>query len=244
MSQKFVPAAALASEDWRQRARALQRKSLGFRDCPPAVLDELLALGQVRTLARGEYMHHAGDDARSVWLLIEGALEASLLHADGQRHLLGLALPGDFIGLQCLVDELPEYHDVLARESCVAVAYPINEFRQLRLREPGLVRACERQIVARMRLMSERLAGDSAVPLDVRTAHMLRMLADQYGEADDGGGEVTLRLPQTDLADWLGNSRQRTNFALKQLEAEGVIRLRYGAITIVDRQALGSRARS
>jgi CRP/FNR family cyclic AMP-dependent transcriptional regulator len=230
-------------EAMKARARALLGEAIGFRDCPAAVLDALVATGKVRQFARGESVLQQGVPTRNAWLVIAGAFEGSVLHRDGGRHLLGLALQGSFFGLMSVVDDAPEGHDVAARAASAAMGFSIDALRELRGREPSLIRACERQFVFRSRLLLQRVAADPAVPLDVRTAEMLCMLATLYGRPAGAGVDLAVKLSQFDLADWLGMSRQRVNFALKQLESEGLIRLRYSAVTIVEPEALRVRAR-
>jgi CRP-like cAMP-binding protein len=225
------------------RARTLLGQAIGFRDCPAAVLDAVAAAGQLRSFGRGELVLRQGTPTRTSWMAVTGAFEGSVLHRDGGRHLLGLALPGSFFGLMSVVDDAPEGHDVVARVPSVAMALPIDALRELREREPSLVRACERHFVFRARLLFQRVAADPGVPLDTRTAEMLCMLSTLYGRPAGTGVELAVKLSQFDLADWLGMSRQRVNFALKQLEAEGLIRLRYSAVTIVAPEALQARAR-
>jgi CRP/FNR family cyclic AMP-dependent transcriptional regulator len=225
-------------------ARDLIGSALGFRDCPADVLDELVAAGQLRHLARGEFAVQQGAPARNVWMVVSGLLEGSMLHGNGQRHLLGLAPPGAFFSLMSVVDDLVEGHAVHARAPSVVMAFPYAVLRPMRAREPSLVLACERQIVFRSRLYLRRMATSPGVPVEVRTADMLCMLATLYGRAAGTGVELSVKLSQFDMADWLGMSRQRVNFALKQFEAEGLIRLRYSAITIIDPTGLEARARS
>jgi hypothetical protein len=98
--------------------------------------------------------------------------------------------------------------------------------------------------VFRARLLFQRLTADPGVPLDVRTAEMLGSLASLYGRPAGSGVELAVKLSQFDLADWLGMSRQRVNFAFKSLEDAGLIQLRYSAISIIDLAALEARARS
>jgi DNA-binding FadR family transcriptional regulator len=50
-------------------------------------------------------------------------------------------------------------------------------------------------------------------------------------------GEV-LRITQQELAYLVGLSRQRVNEALATLEAQGVIRVEYGGLRVLDRLAL------
>lgn len=88
------------------------------------------------------------------------------------------------------------------------------------------------------------MAADPGTPLDVRAARMLCMLAELYGQHDGMRGQFDLRLSHTDLADWLGLSRQRVNFALKQLQDAGLIDQHYAALTVLDLDGLSARARA
>ncbi|MBP8308126.1 MAG: winged helix-turn-helix domain-containing protein [Burkholderiaceae bacterium] len=54
---------------------------------------------------------------------------------------------------------------------------------------------------------------------------------------------LEMKISQADLGDWLGVSRQRANFAVQKLRADGLITLGYSNITIIDPQGLAERAR-
>ncbi|MNT94427.1 Bacterial regulatory protein, gntR family [compost metagenome] len=47
-----------------------------------------------------------------------------------------------------------------------------------------------------------------------------------------------MRIPQEQLAQMLGLSRQTVNHALRELEARGLLRLEYGGIELLDLPAL------
>lgn len=220
--------------DERARARTLLGAALGFRDCPPAVLDQLVAHGQLRRLRSGEFCVRRGDPVQHLWMVVSGLLEGSVFRSDGQRHLTGLIMPGSFHGLMSAVDGRVASHDMSARERSTVLAIPVELIRELRAREPSLVLAFERQIVFRARIVGERLMADAGMELLMRVASMLCNLAELYGESAGPAVKLAVKLSQSDLADWLGMSRQRVNFALKQLEADGLIVLHYSKLTITD----------
>ncbi|MGC3441032.1 helix-turn-helix domain-containing protein [Enterococcus faecalis] len=51
-----------------------------------------------------------------------------------------------------------------------------------------------------------------------------------------------MQLPQEDLAAMLSLSRQTTNALLKELQTQGIVRLGYGEIEILDAQRLREAA--
>jgi len=83
---------------------------------------------------------------------------------------------------------------------------------------------------------------DAAVlPIAVRLARRLLSMAEGYGEWHDRQTRV-VEVKQEQLALMLSTSRQTANQVLKRLEAQGVIRLTYGEIEIVDHEALRKAA--
>lgn len=54
---------------------------------------------------------------------------------------------------------------------------------------------------------------------------------------------LDIKVSQTDLADWLGVSRQRINFVIHELERAGLISISYSKITITDPAGLEVRSR-
>ena len=84
---------------------------------------------------------------------------------------------------------------------------------------------------------------DPSLPLDTRLARLLHTLSSLYGLQRPEGILLDMKISQSDLADWLGVSRQRINFVIQQLQADGLIHLRYSTVTIVDAAGLVVRAR-
>jgi len=85
--------------------------------------------------------------------------------------------------------------------------------------------------VERMQQRVEELASGD---LKVRTATLL------LNETDTGSD--TVRLPQLTLAELLGASRSSVNRVLKDLEARGMLRIRYRRIDVLDRAGMRALA--
>jgi CRP/FNR family cyclic AMP-dependent transcriptional regulator len=93
-----------------------------------------------------------------------------------------------------------------------------------------------------------RILLDQAEDLALRTtaqrlAKRLVLFADNYGNWKDRSRR-TINIPQEQLAMMLFITRQTTNQILKDLERQGLIKLVYGAIEIIDFEGLGAFAES
>ena len=222
-------------------ARELLGRALGFRDCRAETLDALVATGHLRALGKNELFLTRGDPFDMLCLVVEGSLEVSLLRNDGRRHLISFLQPGDLVGLMCLIDGQGHVNDLRARHSTTVLLVPGDDVRRQRQLDPMLGPAFERQLVFRSRLLYERLSADPSMPLDARLARLLHLLISLYGRPREGAVLLDMKVSQADLADWLGASRQRVNFVIQQLERDGLISLRYSAVTIIDPGGLAAR---
>jgi len=103
---------------------------------------------------------------------------------------------------------------------------------------PALLRALLVQQSRRLRLAFALLEDAATSPLEARLARQLVNLAASYGRREADGTVIDLHLPQDELAQLMGVSRQRINQALKAWERNGALRQRYGRIVIVDPDTL------
>jgi CRP-like cAMP-binding protein len=228
--------------DWRAEALALLRGSTGFDACPASVLDRLMDAGTPRRLRRGAYAVRRGDLFETTGMLLRGTLDGSITDAQGRRHLTGPLLPGDWYSMLCVIDGRPHQHDVSAREDSIVVSFPAQALRALKDAEPSFLSALAVRIAMRTRRLFDRVAADPGVPVEVRTARMLVTLGEMHQQNPHHPSRgLHVPLSQSDLADWLGLSRQRTNFALRQLEAEGLVALAYAGLDILNLQGLRNR---
>lgn len=235
----------VGSSSPQELAERLLERSPAFNTCSQAVLSALIDIGRPKQLAKGEYVCRSGKPVTRVCMLLDGVLEIARIQSDGHRHLVGLALPGDFISFTGMIDGGAHLHDVLARNNALVMEFSAQDFTNLRQQHISLVMACERLLVRRMRLMYDRLAADPAWGLENRLAHMLCMCADLFAKKESVvASGVDIGLSQTDVADMLGISRQSVNSALKKMESEGLVRLHYSRISVANMAALKQLAES
>lgn len=219
-------------------ARALLGRAPGFRDCPPATLDLLVKAGDLRELHKGEYLTRRGGSFDGLALVLTGAIESSFTHRNGHRQLVGYLRPGDIAGFIGLLDPLGHVCDLVACHACQVLMLPKHRLLPLRAQHSELVQACEAQLASRSRILYERLSADPSLPVEVRLARLLLSLASLYGLPRGNGILLDVRLPQSDMADFLGVSRQRINTALRHLQGQGCIATSYSRVVITDTQAL------
>lgn len=226
---------------WQRVAFTLLRHALGYRDCAPEAIEDLVSHGRVQTLVKGETLVRQGEAFPYLCLVVEGSLEVSVMQREGRRLLAGFLGPGDLAGIMSLWDGLGHPQDMQAREAPTRVLLvERHDYAPVRDRHPSLARALELQMAYRSRLLHERLTGNTSRSLDKRLARLLHLMAMVSGRRVQG--TVQIKVSQADIGDFLGVSRQSVNLAVQQLKADGLIEMRYSLVTIAHPERLAERA--
>ena len=223
-------------------ARRLLGRNRAFRDCPSPVLDELVSAGQLWWHEKGEILVRHGHPVGYLGLVVSGLLQTNRLYKSGTRQLTGMMATGELFNLIEVADPELQFGEMVAKSASVVLRVPVHEVNRLQLRESRLAIALQRCLAARLNLVFERSAASTALPLEARVAAILHILVQLYGLPREHGMLLDIKLSQEDLADLVGVSRQRLNFALKRLEADGLIQLGYASLMISDPARLAALA--
>lgn len=231
MRKKTVQSLTLSSTEVKELGRTLIGDSLGFQDCLAATLDSLVDQGSMRILKKGQALISQGDLTHALYFLVQGNLEISVSRRDGRRHMVGYVGIGNCVGLVGLIDGKKELNDVYARIESSVFVIPADAVRILLKTDPNLGLALAAQLATRNRFLSERLAADASQSIATRLASLLLSLHTAFGP---------IKVSQSELADWLGCSRQRVNYALQALQKSNLIHTDYFGVEIIDADAFES----
>lgn len=210
-----------------------------FAALPQALRDALLAMAQVQRLDAGQRLFRRGDKPSGLYAVVEGAVRIGAVSESGKEALLTLVEPPYWFGEISLFDNLPRTHDAFAESASTLLLLPQTELLTLLERQPQHWRDFALLMSHKLRLAFLALEDMSLLPAAPRLARRLRLIAENYGE---GEPRQVLHLAQEQLALMLSLSRQTTNQILKELEAQGIVRLTYGEIEILDLQRLRQAA--
>lgn len=202
-----------------------------FGALPGALQEALLAAAQVQRLDAGQRLFRRGDPPSGLYAVVEGAMRIGAVSQDGKEALLTLVEPPYWFGEISLFDGQPRTHDAFAEGPCTLLLVPQAELLALLERQPQYWRDFALLMSHKLRLAFIALEQMSLLPAAPRLARRLLMIAENYGE---GEPRRVIHLAQEQLALMLAISRQTTNQILKELQAQGIVRLSYGEIEILD----------
>ena len=89
-------------------------------------------------------------------------------------------------------------------------------------------------LATRIRRLSELMEDTVFLGLPSRLAKKLLSLARRYGKATPEGLRIELKLPQHELGELVGTSRESINKQLRQWGEEGIVQFASGYVTIQD----------
>jgi CRP/FNR family transcriptional regulator len=198
-------------------------------------LSDLKHLGWTLKLAPGQSLFHQGDPATRVFTLTAGTLKLYRLLADGRRQVTGFMHPGDFLGIS--IDDEHAF-SAEAVEQAQLCWFPRNRFDDF-VEDHGSV---ERELY-RMAAHELAAAQRQLVLLGRKTAleRLASFLLELAARLD--GAVVRLPMSRSDIADYLGLTKETVSRVISALKRDRVIRLlALDRVEIVDRAALEQRA--
>ncbi len=220
--------------------RDLLRSGKWFAGLPEALQDRLLHLASLRQLAGGERLFSRGDAPCGLYAVLDGGIRVSGFSESGKEAVLTLLDPPTWFGEIAVFDQQPRTHDAVAEPASLIVHVPQVALEQLLDAHPRYWRELGLLVTTKLRLAFTAMEGMALLPIVVRLARRLALMAEGYGERTHLSR--TVEVSQEQLAMMVSTSRQTANHLLKELESRGLIRLQYGSIEILDLEGLRNYA--
>lgn len=200
-------------------------------------LAQFKVMGGHQSLPAGQPLFHEGDGATQVFNVTDGALKIYKLLPDGRRQVMGFMYPGDFLGIS-LSDEHAFTAEAL--ENTHMCRFSRGRFDDYVERHPAL----ERQLYS---LAANELAAAQAqmVLLGRKTAaeRLASFFLDVAGRREriemTKVTEIDLPMSRSDIADYLGLTKETVSRVLAELKRKRLIRLvTLNRVEILDRDGL------
>jgi len=212
----------------------LQQHSSWFATLTQAQQQQLLSGAHMIQLDQGSRLFARGDSFDGIYVVLSGAVLISGLHASGKEALLTIVSCGDWFGEIALFDQQSRTHDATASTASTLFHLPASFLQTLLTQQPLWWQLFGRLLTEKVRLVFQALEDISLQPAKVRLARRLLMLCRLQGQQP----QYLIPIQQEQLGQLLSLSRQTTNQLLQQLAQQGVVRLAYASIEVIDPQLL------
>ena len=196
-----------------------------FASLEPAELDQLLSATTTRRLKAKETLCRKGDSGTQLYGILSGCLKILATGKDGKDVVFTLMGPGEALGEIALLDGEKRSATVVAVEPTELLSLDRRALIPFLNRHPSAAIGLASVLARRVRRLSEFAEDRQTLPLAGRIAKRLLSLSQRYGKQPIVGGPIEVRLPQQDLADLVGTTRESVNKQLRAWQAEGIVEL-------------------
>ena len=202
---------------------------------------ELRALAEravEQTLARGQILFVAGDQARGLYVIVEGALRAFRESIDGREQVIHVERAGATIAEVPMFDEGPYPSTVAAEEDSVLLFIDKRDVSNLCMNHPAIALAALKLLAGRLRRCAELVEALSLHEVDQRLARFLLDEGRAHGRPGDKKIKFELALTNQQIAARIGTVREVVSRALSRLQQNELIAVSGRVVSIIDEDAL------
>jgi CRP/FNR family cyclic AMP-dependent transcriptional regulator len=217
-----------------------------FSSLLPDALHTLAGRMRRRRLPAGAVVVYRGDPAGALYVILSGQVKVHTATAGGDEVILDVQGPGAFFGEMSLLDGRPRSADVTTLEATELALLDGDALRETVEQQPSVAWALLRFLSVRLREQNDQMEMLMTRDVAGRVAGLLLNLADSQGRllADGRQVRIEVTLTQSDIAAFVGATRERVSRALGAFRTQGAISWDKGAgrWIVCDRTILAKRA--
>src|SRR5205085_2146273 len=225
------------------KIEALRRTSL-FGELEEPELRALAARAVEHRLARDEILFIAGDEARGLYVIVEGAVRAFRESLEGREQVIHVEPAGSTVAELPVFDDRPYPSTVAADEDTTVLFIDKRDVKRLCLEHPQIALAALKMLAGRLRRCAELVEALSLHEVDQRLARFLLGEARARGVHTGAGIMVELILTNQQIAARLGSVREVISRAFNRLQQNGLIHMSGRRVTVLSEDALAGFAQA
>lgn len=209
-----------------------------FCNLQPDDLEQFASIKVTKVYPKGTMLFIEGQPACGVYMLCQGKVKLSTCSPDGKVIILGIAEPGDLVGLSAVLDGTEYETTAEVMELCQVDYVARPEMLRFLAENP---RACLN--AARQLSRSYQTAYRQVCALglsDSVAGKLAKLFLGWSGNGHGGDGRVQMKnyFTHEEIAEMIGSSRETVTRALKYFREQDLITLKGSNLVIHDRQRL------
>ncbi|WP_157017948.1 Crp/Fnr family transcriptional regulator [Mesorhizobium xinjiangense] len=209
-----------------------QDRTIGSR-LSPELFDVLFEGCPSETYHAGQCLFMQDDPADRVYGILAGTLEIAIFSPGGRKLVANMETRKAVIGEIAALDGGLRTATATCMTDCTLVSISRRQMFDRIERQPRLASALIELLCARLRFVSAELGDQALLKIEARLARRLdflnRLIADEEG---------WITISQSELAEFLGATRESVNKTLTDWRKHGLIDIRRGGIRMRNRRLL------
>jgi CRP/FNR family transcriptional regulator, cyclic AMP receptor protein len=221
--------------------RALLERIPVFAGLNRRELDLLYGITSTRRLRTREVLFRKGDEGATLYGVMRGRLRV-FSGIDAKEVIFKFLEPGEVFGEIALLDSQPRSATISAVEPVELLVLQRRDFLPFLEQHPKVAIQLATALAQRLRALSDSMEDAMLLSISGRLAKKLLALVQAHGKPVPGGTRIDLKLPQHELGELVGATRESVNKHMRAWTAAGVLRMERGIITVLDEEALEAAA--
>jgi len=182
-------------------------------------------------------IHHQGDRARDVYVLLRGIVRIGQLSENGREYTVRVVGPGETFGYEPLFGETVRRTTAATLEACTLAVCRADLAAALLLRHPLLALNIARSLRDQYERALVQVQAATSSRVGERLLALLDDLAAKYGVPERHGTRIETPLTQEQLASLIGTTRETLSCELSKLARRGEITRCGRSIVVRSRRA-------
>ena len=216
-----------------------------FSSLPSDALTALSSRMRRRQLPAHSTVVYRGDPAGALYIIVAGRVKIHTATSSGDEVIMNILKSGECFGEMSLLDGQPRDMDVTTVEPTELALLDGDALQQAFREQPGIALSLLHILSQRLRAQNENVQILTTRDVMGRVAARLLRLAETQGQTlPDGGVRIEVSLSQSDIAAFIGATRERVSRVLTVFRAQKMIELDKpsGRWIIRNQDALAKRA--
>ena len=202
------------------------------------LLEEMGIATADRTYRPGDAVYRQGEYGDALYVLVSGVMKLFRPYSGSKEATLRLLRSWDIFGHLAFAGEARQRAYAEAVTECRVTKIPKVFVERAVKQEPRV--AFKIMTLLELRLVQYEELVKCLLPreTEVRLANLLPLLAQKFGERQDGVVTIELRLTHQDLAAMVASTRESVTKVLNEMRNRDLIEVEAGRITLKDSRAL------
>lgn len=213
-----------------------------FCDLPAADRRELESIKMTRAYPKGSTLFIEGQPAHGVFMLCNGRIKLSTCSRDGRIMIVGVAAPGEVIGLSAVISGIDYEITAEAIEMCYVNFISRDDFLRFLETHPKACLSAARQLGRRYNEAHQKLcAFGMSEPVLVKLAKLILGWSEHISPANSPM-RLTNSFTHEEIAEMIGTSRETVTRTLREMRERGLVTLKGSDLVIHDLNSLSMTA--
>ncbi len=214
------------------------KKIPAFSKLSERQLRELKKISSVKSFPKGEIIFSEESPGQMLFFVISGRIKIYKSTPAGQTKILSYLNKGDLFGEMAIFGGRARSATAKVMESCRILLIRSSDFKKFAVRNVDVLLKIIATLSARLKKADEEIKSLAYNSVLARCSFVLLDLADQYGVKRDGKIFIQLPFTHSELASYVGTSREVISRMLTKLKDLKYIEYQNGKIVILNPEEL------